>query len=434
MFNRYETEISNIFAEEYVFELQLLVESTLTQGNAKHGFIETSLAKEIEQYCQKQYVKYDRAKELERDVHHDIMALILAISEQCPTAGGFVHFGATSNDIKDTVLGLQLKKSKEMLINSLKTLIRNLITKTEQFSDVVCIGRTHGQHALPTTYGFKFANILNEFLLCYDQLVNASVNYGKISGAIGTYASFNTNQVEEFVLSELGLKPVAIATQVIPRSIFIPFLSALVSVSGVAERFAKEIRNLQRTEIGELFEKFDDKQIGSSTMPQKRNPHKSERICGLARVIRSLFQVGAENIALEHERDLTNSAPERIEFSTMITITHFILLELNKIVPSLSLDVKNIEKNLRITKGRHNTEKLMLELTPYIGRQQAHKLLSQLSNKEDFKQAILSNEIIRKHISSIGEKIDDLLDPENYIGLSKAKEKEIIALANSKLK
>ncbi len=200
MFNRYETEISQIFREEYIFELQLLVESTLAQANAKSGFIEESSAQEITQYCQKEYVRFSRVKEIEQNVHHDIMALVLAISEQCPTAGGIVHYGATSNDIKDTVLGLQLKKSKEMLIKSLKTLITNLITKTEEFSDVMCIGRTHGQHALPTTYGFKFANILNEFLLCYDQLDNASVNYGKISGAIGTYASFNTKKVEEFVL------------------------------------------------------------------------------------------------------------------------------------------------------------------------------------------------------------------------------------------
>ncbi|MHA1990023.1 MAG: adenylosuccinate lyase [Candidatus Hodarchaeales archaeon] len=433
MLNRYETEVTDIFRNQTIFKYQLLVENSLAKANAAVGLIKSDYAKEINQYCTEKFVKYDRVKELESEVHHDIMALVLAISEKCPKAGGFVHYGATSNDIKDTVLGLQLKDSKKILQNSLKELIAAIINKTEEFLDVVCIGRTHGQHALPTTYGFKFANFLNEFLYCYDQLVSSSVNFGKISGAIGTYASFNTEEVEKHVLEPLGLQPVSITTQVLPRVIFMPFLNSLVSITGVADRFAKEIRNLQRTEIGELFEEFTSKQVGSSTMPQKRNPHKSERVSGLARVVRSLYQVGAENIALEHERDLTHSSAERIEFNSIITITHYIILELTKITKSLSLDHKNIKKNLSMTGGRQNTEKIMLQLTPFIGRQTAHKLLSQLSNENDFKAALLNNEEINKYLSLNDQKLNDLLDPNHYLGLSNQKAEKIIKLAKSKL-
>ncbi|MHA1984458.1 MAG: adenylosuccinate lyase [Candidatus Hodarchaeales archaeon] len=434
MLNRYETEVTDIFRDQTVFRYQLLVESSLAQANAVVGLIKNEYAKEINQYCTEKYVKYDRVKELESEVHHDIMSLVLAISEKCPEAGGFVHYGATSNDIKDTVLGLQLKDSKKILLNSLKELIAAIINKAEEFFDVVCIGRTHGQHALPTTYGFKFANFINEFLYCHDQLVTSSVNFGKISGSIGTYASFNTEEVEKHVLDSLGLQSVNITTQILPRVIFMPFLNSLVSIAGVAERFAKEIRNLQRTEIGELFEEFTSKQVGSSTMPQKRNPHKSERVSGLARVVRSLYQVGADNIALEHERDLTHSSAERIEFNSIISITHYILLELTNISKSLSLDHKNIKKNLSLTGGRQNTEKIMLELTPFIGRQTAHKLLSQLSNETDFKTAILNDKEINKHLSLNEQKLEELLDPNHYLGLSRRKAEQIIKLAKSKIK
>ena len=383
-------------------------------------------------FCNSDFVKLDRVHEIEKQTSHDLMAVVLAITEQCIIGGKFVHLGATSMDVQDTVLGLQLNAAKEALLISTKGVLKELARLTETHRNVICIGRTHGQHAIPMTQGFKFANFLSEFLISYDQLVHAKVNYGKIAGAIGTYASYNTSEIEDIVLDHLGLESTLITTQIIPRVVFMPFLSALVSISASAERMAKEIRNLQRPEIGEWFEGFTSTQVGSSTMPHKRNPHKSERICGLARVIRSLYTAQAENIAVEHERDLTNSAPERITFGDMIGLTDFILTDLQKILRNLQLDTKQIEKNLHLSQGRQMAEAVMIRLADKIGRQEAHEILNRISNEPDFKKAILENKILSTYVTS--SEIEKLLDPANYLGLIQEKIDLVLADYKSKIK
>jgi adenylosuccinate lyase len=198
-----------------------------------------------------------------------------------------------------------------------------------------------------------------------------------------------------------------------------PFLTSLLSLSCTVERLAKEIRNLQRPEIAELFEEFSGEQVGSSTMPHKRNPHKSERICGLVRVIRGLFSAQIENIAVEHERDLTNSAPERIIFSDLIVLVDFILLEMKNILSRLMIDKESIQKNMKLSGGRNMSEAIMMKLSPIIGRQKAHELLNKISNESDFVTAVKENPIIKKYLSA--REIDSLLKPENYLGLTKEK-------------
>ena len=338
MIERYATAVSNLFSEHQKLSFQLLVEKEIAHANFKLGKMSQEAWEDIDAKCTDEFVKLERVNEIEKQTSHDLMAVVLAITEQCPVGGKYIHLGATSMDVQDTVLGLQLSKAKGMLVNSLQGVLGELARLTEQHRNVVCIGRTHGQHAIPMTQGFKFANFLSEFLISYDQLVHAKVNYGKIAGAIGTYASYKTLEIEQEVLKNLGLESAQITTQIVPRVLFMPFLSSLVSITASAERLAKEIRNLQRPEIAEWFEGFSNTQVGSSTMPHKRNPHKSERICGLTRIVRSLYNAQAENIAVEHERDLTNSAPERITFADMIGLTDFILVDLKKILKNLQLD------------------------------------------------------------------------------------------------
>lgn len=425
MIDRYSTAVSKLFDEHQKLAFQLQVEKEIARANFKVGKIPQEAWLDIESRCSPDYITLDRVNEIEAQTSHDLMAVVLAITEQCPVGGKYVHLGATSMDVQDTVLGLQLNKAKETLLHSVIGVLHELARLTSTHRDVICIGRTHGQHAIPMTQGFKFANFLSEFLISYDQLLSSKVNYGKISGAIGTYASYNTSDVERLVLENLGLEKPLITTQILPRVLFMPFLSSLVSLTASAERLAKELRNLQRPEIGEWFEGFTSKQVGSSTMPHKRNPHKSERICGLTRIVRSLYSAQAENIAVEHERDLTNSAPERITFGDMIGLTDYILLELKKILQNLQLDYSRIEENLHLMQGRQMAEAVMIRLANEIGRQEAHEILNRISSEPDFKKAIMENPVLSKHITP--SELGQLLEPKNYLGLIHQKIDDVLA-------
>ena len=415
--DRYKTSLSEVFSEQRKFELQLLVEKELAEANFKAGKIPEEANKIIQERCTPNYVKLVRVKEIEKEVQHDVMSLVYAIAEQCGEYGGYIHLGATSYDIQDTVRGLQLKEAKHQIIEVLKqtiTLVKDLIHK---YKDLVCIGRTHGIHAVPTTYGMKFGNFLNELEIVKENLENTKVAFGKISGAVGTYASYGTFEIEEIILSKLKLQKQPITTQVISRVIHAKYVQSLALIASVLEHFAKEIRNLQRTEIDEVRESFVGKQVGSSTMAQKRNPEKSERICGIARVIRSYVQPALEIISLEHERDLSNSSTERIILSHTSILTHYLLNQMNQILSTIYLNKDKIKYNLYLKNGAQCAENLMIKLTDKIGRQKAHELLKQLSAQDDFRTAVKNNEIIRSYFNN--NEIDEILEPMNYLGLSR---------------
>ncbi|GAH24588.1 unnamed protein product, partial [marine sediment metagenome] len=262
----------------------------------------------------------------------------------------------------------------------------------------------------------KFTNFLNELSLAKKTLENADISFGKMSGAVGTYASFRTMEIERIVLKRLGLNRLPITTQVVSRVVYSNYIYSLGLIATVLDHFAREIRNLQRTEIDEVRESFIKTQVGSSTMPQKRNPEKSERICGLARVIRGNIQTGLDNICLEHERDLTNSSSERVILAETSILTHYILLQMNSVLKSLHLNSEKIKANLYLRKGAQCAENLMIELASKLGRQQAHELLKQLSNEENFIEAVKTNAVIMEFFTT--EEIDRILDPINYTGLS----------------
>jgi len=384
--SRYKTPISSLFDEKNRFKMRVRVEVAVAKALASAGIIPTSAAEDIEQAAER--CSFERALEIEAKTHHDIMAVVDALAECCRSDGAkYVHYGLTSYDVDDCVWGMVLRDACDFIEGRLVVLIRALIQRADQTKGVICIGRTHGQHAIPTTYGMKFALFISSFIRHLDRLREArkQIAVGKIRGPVGTRASLYPKGavVESETLKLLGLNPVDVCNQVIQRDRHAQVLFTLSLIACEIEKFAKEVRNLQRTEIGEVLEMFEKGQVGSSAMPQKRNPHKSERLCSLARVVRANIQTALENISLEHERDLTNSANERIIIPESFILTDFMLLEMIKIVNSMKIDERAALRNLRLSQGMVLSEPVMLLLVKkrVMGRQEAHRFVQQCAFK-----------------------------------------------------
>jgi len=415
---RYKTEMNEIFDERNKYKKWMLVEYALAKAHAALGDIPRDAPEKIKKAIDK--VKPERIAEIEAEIHHDLMAMVKALSEQAGDAGKYVHYGATSYDIEDTTTALLFIEGFDLIEDRAQELMKILKRLALAHKKTVCIGRTHGQHAVPTTYGMKFALYYQEMKRNLERLAAARerIAVGKMSGAVGTGATFGKNKerIEKLVMRELGLKPAPITTQVIQRDRHAEAIFVLALFAATMEKIAKEIRNLQRTEILEISEPFSIKQVGSSTMPQKRNPHKSERICSLARLVRSHVAVALENIALEHERDLTNSANERIIFSESFIAVDYMLKQMIYILDGLVFYHDNIKRNLELTNGLIMAERLMIYLTEKgMGRQEAHEKIRQaaqfaFTNKKHLKDVVIANKIISK------EEAEKLFDYESYIG------------------
>ncbi len=424
-FRYFYPEMKRIFSEEAKLQRWLDVEAALAWAHSQLGAIPNEAAEEIGRKAKIEFVKLKRVKEIERETHHDIMAMVRALTEVCESeAGSFVHLGATSYDIVDTALALQLKDALNVLEDDLLALLWVLIDLAENHRETICIGRTHGQHALPTTYGMKFALWSSEIARHLERLsdVQGRVLVGKMSGAVGTMASFGAQgfEIQRLTMEKLGLEPVMIASQIVPRDFHAELQCLLALIAGTLEKVGREIRNLQRTEIAEVFEPFAKRQVGSSTMPQKRNPHKSERVCGLARVIRATVLPSLESIDLEHERDLTNSSLERITIPEGFILIDYIIRQMTSILKGLEFNLGNIRRNLESTRGLCLTERVMLELVRKgIGRQRAHELLRRLALRSWEDGLSLRDVMLRDPESSrivSSEELDEWLRPENYLG------------------
>ena len=422
---RYRTEIAEIFTEEKKLENWLKVEAVLAKVHAKLGIIPTEDAEEIFKQANIKEVKIERVKEIDREIHHDLMAMVKGLAEQCKgDAGKYVHLGATSYDIEDTAIALQLREALIYIQNSLNKLLQELVRLMEDKKDLVCIGRTHGQHAIPTTYGMRFGVWAYEIDRHLDRISETikRISYGKMSGAVGTMASFGEKgiEIQKLVMKELNLNPVLIANQVVQRDRHAEVILLTALIAQTLAKIARENRILQRNEIAEMFEPFKEKQVGSSTMPHKRNPHKSERICSLARIVKSNVIPALDNIILEDERDLTNSASERVIFAENFIFLDFMINQLIQNLKNLEFNEKNIEKNLNLTKGACLAEKIMVELVNRgIGRQEGHELLRKAAiqareNDKYLKETLIEIEIIKNEFSK--EELDELLDPHKYIG------------------
>jgi adenylosuccinate lyase len=427
-------EMREVFEEEAKLQTWLDVEASLAKAHAKLGNIPKKAAEEITKKADTQFVTVDRVREIDNEIHHDLMAMVRALTEVAGGAGKYVHYGATSYDIEDTALALQLRDAINVIEGDLDKLKSALVMLTKKYRDVVCIGRTHGQHAVPTTYGLKFANWLAEIQRDIERLEQAKkrILVGKMTGAVGTQATFgeNARELQRIVMKDLGLTPVMVSTQVIQRDRHAELVFVLALTGSTLEKIAKEIRNLQRTEIGEVLEKFGDKQVGSSTMPNKRNPWKSENVCSLARVLKSHVMIALDNNPLEHERDLTNSANERIIFAESFMLLDFMLRRITDILGSLELQHERIQGNLDLTKGLVMSEKIMIDLVKKgIGRQDAHEIM-RVSAMESYqsgaslKEILLKNPKVKKRFTA--KALDRLLNPRNYIGTAKEQVDEVL--------
>jgi len=410
-----------LFTREELMKRRLEVEVALAYGLAKAGIVEEWVPKQIEESVGKVTIK--RIDELEEKMGHDIMALATALSEVSGEAGKYVHLGATSYDIVDTAWSLIIRDALKIVEEKLVKIIKKLMEYSLEYKDVLMVGRTHGQHALPITLGFKFANYVYEFSRSLERLneMKKRLIKGKISGAVGTMASWGGKGliVEEETLKRLNIKPHEISTQIAPRDGFAELTSNIAILGSQLDRFAIEIRELMRPEIGELAE-GTGRRIGSSTMPQKVNPVTSEKICGLAKVLRSQVIISLENIPLWHERDLTNSSSERFLIShTLLTIDEM-LDSMIEILNNLVVNKDRMRMNMELSKGVIMSENIMVKLVEKgLARTEAHEILrdivriTQQSNLS-FKEALLKDEKIMRYLSV--EEIEELLKPENYLG------------------
>ncbi len=421
-------EMRKIFQVENIVRKYIEVERALVCALEEVGIAEPGSCEKVS----RAEVSPEEMYEMEKKTGHDIASLAFLLEEK--SGCRFVHYGATSYDIVDTAWALIFREAIGVLKRKLIQLIQELIDKARKFSDLVMIGRTHGQHALPITLGFKFANYVYELARGLEMLLHAEklVVRGKISGAVGTMAAWGDKglEVEARTLKRLGLEPHAISTQVAPRDGFAYLISVLAIIGSQLDRLALEIRELSRPEIGELYEGFE--RVGSSAMPHKANPVTSEKVSGLAKVLRGLVITALENIPLWHERDLTNSSSERILIPHAFLILDEMIESMIKVLKNLVINEYNIRKNLELLKNYTLTEMVMnILIQKGMPRAKAHEILRRISKKysegKTLQEALLEDQEVRKYLTD--EEISKIR-PENYLGKVKELIERAIEYAN----
>ena len=361
----------------------------------------------------KLHVDSARIAQIEVEIHHDLLAFIRSLEEQAGAPGRFIHQGLTSSDIKDTALSLQMRDGLDILLREADGLRKLLLTKAVEYQDLVIVGRTHGMHAEPTTLGLKFGNWAAEIARDIARLkqAKATISVGKLSGPVGTYSQISP-AVEKLALEKLGLRPALIATQVLQRDRHAEVLAAIAITGATLEKIALEIRHLSRTEIGEVEEPQPE---GSSSMPHKRNPITAERICGLARILRSNLQAGLENIALWHERDMSHSSVERVVIPDSFLLLHYMLVKISAIVSGLVIHADRIAENLGLTHGAIYSQAALIELVKHgMPRSEAHAAVKQAAERAiadggDFFVALQENPAIASYLERAALDIDTLL-------------------------
>jgi len=360
--------------------------------------------------------------ELEKVIGHDIASLAILIAKHCGECGKYVHLGATSYDIVDTAWALIVRDALGIIKSKLRKIIEKTIELTIKHQDTLIIGRTHGQHALPITFGFKLANYIYELSRSYERLceLEKRVLRCKMSGAVGTMAAWGDKglHVESTVSQVLQLEPHAIATQVAPRDGFAELISALAILASQMDRLALEVRELSRPEIAELDVTYT--KVGSSTMPHKKNPVIAERISGLAKIARALVTVALENIPLMHERDLTNSSSERFLIPHALLVIDQVLIDAYNMLENLKINEEAMKKNLELSKGTITSECLMVKLVlkANIPRHEAHMLLVDLSNKALNEKRSFKEIVFESNIAALLTKkdIEECFDLSSYLG------------------
>ena len=404
MIERYSRkELKDIWSEKNKYKIWLDVEIAAAEAMEKHKIIPKGVASIVRK---KGKIKVKRIQQIEDKVKHDVIAFLTSITEQAGIKARYLHQGMTSSDVLDTSFNIQLLQSGKILIKDLDKILSVLKKKAKKHKFTPCIGRSHGIHAEPITFGLKLASFYQEFLRNKKRLIEAIENISTcaISGAVGTYANINP-KVEVYVAKKLKLKPEPISTQIIPRDRHAHYFSTLGIIAGSVERIATEIRHLQRSEVYELQEYFSKSQKGSSAMPHKKNPILSENLTGLARIIRSHVTPALENISLWHERDISHSSVERTIGPDANITLDFALVRLANLLDNMIVYPKNMIENLNMTRGLIFSQEVMLELTKAgISREKAYKLVQghakkSLLNKISLINLIKTDKIIMNKIT-----------------------------------
>ena len=403
MISRYTLpRMGKIWKEEEKFALWLKIEVLACEAWAELGEIPKDAVARI-----KERAKFDIVgiKEIEKEVKHDVLAFLTNLAESIGPEARYVHLGLTSSDILDTTLALQMKRAGEIIIEDLAKLAGLLKKKARQYKDIPMVGRTHGVHAEPTTLGLKFALWFEETNRNLERMRQATkeIACGKISGAVGTYAHLNP-RVEEYVCEKLDLVPAPVSTQIISRDRHAYYLSTLALIASSLDRFALEIRLLQRTETRELEEPFTRGQKGSSAMPHKRNPILCERICGLARLVRSNAQAALENISLWGERDISHSSVERVIIPDTTILVDYMLEKFIQILGGLCVYEENMKVNLQRSRGLVFSEGVLLKLVKKgLSREKAYQMVQRCAMKSweenrDFEELVRKDSEIAKYL------------------------------------
>ena len=418
MIKRYTLpRMGQIWEDEHKFRQMLEVELLVCEALTREHKIPKEALISIKQRAK---VNLERIQELENKTRHDIIAFVAQVCENLGSYSRYFHLGLTSNDLLDTVLAMNLKEAAKVLIEDIKRLLSSCARKAREHKGTVCVGRTHGIHAEPITFGLKLALFYDEMKRNLKRLEDAqeAIGFGKISGAVGTYAHLDPS-VEEYVCKKLNLKAATITTQVIPRDRHAQFIVCLALIGSCLERFALEIRHLQRSEVGEALEPFTKTQKGSSAMPHKRNPILCERICGLARLLRGNAQAALENIALWHERDISHSSVERVIIPDSTILLDYMLEKVNWIVGNLVVYPEKMKENLEKNRGLIFSQRLLLALMEKGSpRTKSYDLVQSCASRVwesnlNFKDVVMNDAQIKKSLSQ--REIEDCFDLEYYL-------------------
>ena len=431
-------EAKEIWSREGRHSRQLEVERALVWAHCQLGRVSAEHYDMIADISDPGIVTADRVDEIEAETRHDIMALTKAMAEKAGEAAWCIHLGATSNDIVDSAVALQIRDSIKLQRQSLKILLATLCDLAERERDTVMLGRTHGQAAVPITFGLKIAVFTDEFrrhLVRLDELESRAIT-GKFLGAVGTGAAQgdNAKELQQLILQHLGLTVPVATTQVVGRDRYIEWVGWMANVAASVEKLLQEVRNLQRSEIAEVGEWFDvEKQVGSSTMAHKRNPITAENASGLARIVRSMIIPSYENALLWHERDLANSSSERFTLSHAMILLDDILAKSDRVMSKCVVDAERMLANIESQNGLVMAEKIMLALVDEgIHRDQAHEILRAASmiavaENRHLREICGDDESVRSAFSE--DELDQLFDPSSHLGVSGEIVDEAIALA-----
>ncbi|MCX8021157.1 MAG: adenylosuccinate lyase [Syntrophorhabdaceae bacterium] len=417
MIERYSIDrMARIWTEENKFKKWLEIEIAICEAYSILGLIPEE---DLEAIKKRAGFDVERIKEIEKRTKHDVVAFIESVSEFVGPSSKFIHMGITSSDILDTSFSSLLKEASEILIEDIKGLMEVLKEKAYAYKDTAMIGRTHGIHAEPITFGLKIAHFYDEMKRNLKRLEDAKdgISYGKISGAVGTFAHTEPF-VEEYVCKKMGLKPAPISTQIIPRDYYAPFFTTIAIIGSSIEKMAVEIRHLQRTEVGEAEEFFQKGQTGSSAMPHKRNPISSENLSGLARLLRGYAIAALENIPLWHERDISHSSVERVIAPDATILLDYMLERLKNMYRNLIVYPEKMARNMGISRGLYHSEAILLSLIKKgLSRQEAYKITQRVAmacyeGDMDFKEAVKKDGEIRSYLTE--EEIDHVTGDGHY--------------------